>query len=116
MAQQVVVDVFLGLAVLLVGASSLGVLLMPDVFRKLHYVAPVGVVAPVLVALAVTVKVGWASNSTDTWLTVLFMAATGPVLTHATARAARARSAGSWAGGQRKDSGAGHRSKREPDP
>lgn len=98
MAQQVTADVLLGLAVLLVGASSLGVLLMPDIFRKLHYVAPVGVVAPALVALAVTVKVGWAANTTDTWLAVLFMAATSPVLTHATARAARVRAVGSWTG------------------
>ena len=98
MAQQVTADVLLGLAVLLVGASSLGVLLMPDVFRKLHYVAPVGVLAPVLVALAVTVKVGWAANSTDTWLAVAFMATSGPVLTHATARAARVRAVGDWTG------------------
>jgi multisubunit Na+/H+ antiporter MnhG subunit len=100
MAQQVAVDVLLGLAVLLAGASSLGVLLMPDVVRKLHYMAPVGIVAPVMVALAVTVKVGWASNTTATWLTVLFLAMTGPVLTHA---AARARSAGSWAGEEGKN-------------
>lgn len=116
MAQQVVVDVILGLAVLLVGASSLGVLLMPDVFRKLHYVAPVGVFAPAMVALAVSVKVGWASSTTDTWLTVLFMATTSPVLTHATARAARARSTGSWTGEKRKDLDAGRGDRRERDP
>lgn len=116
MAQQVAVDVLLGLAVLLVGASSLGVLLMPDVLRKLHYMAPVGIVAPVMVALAVTVKVGWASNTTDTWLTVLFLAMTGPVLTHATARAARARSAGTWAGEEGKNGCADRQYKGERDP
>lgn len=113
MAQQVTADVLLGLAALLVGASSLGVLLMPDVFRKLHYVAPAAVVAPTLVALAVTVKMGWAANTTDTWLAVVFMAATSPVLTHATARAARVRSVGSWTGRRTRDRSEEGRSREE---
>lgn len=94
--QDVVVDALLAVAVLLVLVSSLGVLVMRDVFDKLHYVAPAALVAPVFVALAVTVGQGWSQSTTETWLTVLFMATTGPVLAHATIRAARIREHGDW--------------------
>jgi multicomponent Na+:H+ antiporter subunit G len=96
--QNVVTDVLLGFAVVIVGASSLGVLLMPDVFQKLHYVAPVSTLAPLLVAVGVTVSLGWAEGTTESWLALLFMAGTSPVLTHATARAAHVRAAGDWRG------------------
>lgn len=96
MARAVVVDVLLALAVLLVAASSLGVLVMRDPYQKLHYVTPAAMVAPVLVALAVTVEVGWAIGTTETWLALLFVVATGPVLAHATARATRVRQVGTW--------------------
>ena len=94
--QEVVVDVLLALAVLLVLVSSLGVLVMRDVFEKVHYVTPAALVAPILVALAVTVGQGWSLNTTETWLAVAFMAVSGPVLAHATARAARIREQGDW--------------------
>jgi monovalent cation/proton antiporter MnhG/PhaG subunit len=94
--QDFVTYVLLGSAVLLVLASSLGVLLMRDVFQKMHYVTPAGIVAPLLVALAVTVQQGWSEATTETWLALLFVAATGPVLAHATARAARIREHGDW--------------------
>ena len=94
--QELAVDVLLALAVLLVLVSSLGVLVMRDVFDKVHYVTPAALVAPILVALAVTVGQGWSLNTTETWLAVAFMAVTGPVLVHATGRAARIREHGDW--------------------
>jgi monovalent cation/proton antiporter MnhG/PhaG subunit len=95
-ARDVAADVLLALAVLLVLVSSLGVLLMRDVLQKLHYVAPAAVAAPVFVALAVLLQQGWSAQTTDCWLVLGFLVATGPVLTHATARAARNRHAGHW--------------------
>jgi len=89
-------DVLLGLAVVLVLASSLGVLVMRDVYQKLHFVTPAGLVAPVLVALAVLVQQGYSENTVETWLTLLFLAIAGPFLTHATIRAARIRETGDW--------------------
>jgi multisubunit Na+/H+ antiporter MnhG subunit len=105
-AQEVVADILLALAVVVVAASSLGALLMRDVFQKLHYVTLAALVAPTLVALAVTVEVGWGAGTTDSWLALLFVAATGPVLAHATARAARTRATGDWKGTEGTD-GAG---------
>lgn len=89
-------DVLLLLAVVLVLASSLGVLVMRDVYQKLHFVTPAGLVAPVLVALAVLVQQGYSENTVETWLALLFLVIAGPFLTHATIRAARIRETGDW--------------------
>lgn len=93
---DVVVDVLLGLAALVVAVSSIGVLVMRDAYRKLHFVAPISMVAPVLVALAVSVRSGWSESTGATWLAVAFVAAASPFLSHATVRAARIRERGDW--------------------
>ena len=95
-AHGIVADILLGLAAAVVLVSSAGVLVMRDAYQKLHYVAPIAVVAPVIVALAVLVQSGWTENSGQTWLGVLFMLAGGPFLAHATIRAARIREEGDW--------------------
>ena len=95
-ARDVVADILLGLAVIVVLASSLGVLMMRDVYQKLHFVTPVGLIAPILVALAVLVQAGYSENTVETWLAVLFLVVASPFLTHATIRAARIRETGDW--------------------
>jgi multisubunit Na+/H+ antiporter MnhG subunit len=92
----VAADVLLGLAVLIVVGSSIGILVMRDVYQKVHYVTPAALVAPVLVGAAVLVQSGWSSNSLETWLTVALLALAGPFLSHATMRAARVRETGDW--------------------
>lgn len=95
-AQALVADVLLGLAAAVVLVSSAGILAMRDAYQRLHYVAPIAVVAPVIVALAVLVQSGWTENSGETWLGLLFMVVGGPFLAHATIRAARIRDKGDW--------------------
>jgi monovalent cation/proton antiporter MnhG/PhaG subunit len=97
---SVVVDVLLAAAVLIVLASSVGILVMPDVYQKLHYVTPISVVAPVLVGAAVLVQSGWSTRSAQTWLALLLIVVASPVLSHATIRAARIRETGDWRGGE----------------
>ena len=63
MVRDVCADVLLGLAVVIVASASLGVLLMRDAYQKLHYVTPAALVAPVLVALAVLVRMGLYENT-----------------------------------------------------
>ena len=102
--REVVADVLLGLAVVVVLASSVGVLVMRDAYQKLHYVTPAALVAPVLVALAVLVQAGFSENTGETLLALLFMVIAGPFLTHATIRAASGsgrRATGGLAGGPR---------------
>lgn len=96
MIAQVVSDVLLGLAVAVVAASALGILVMGDVYQKLHFLSPAATVAPVLVALAVLVSHGYSQDTTQSWLALGFLVATSPLLTHATLRAARIRQRGDW--------------------
>jgi multisubunit Na+/H+ antiporter MnhG subunit len=87
MARAVIVDVLLGLAVAVVLISAAGVLLMRDAYQKVHYVTPISVVAPVLIALAVGVQSGWTISTGQSWLVVAVMVIASPFLAHATVRA-----------------------------
>lgn len=98
MAREIITDVLLGLAVLIVAASALGVALMPNAYARVHYVTPAAVVAPVLVALAVFVAEGLNENTGETVLALVFMIAVAPFLSHATLRAIRVRAEGDWRG------------------
>ena len=94
--KDVLSDVLLGLAVLVVAGASLGVLLMRDAYQKLHFVTPAALVAPVLVALAVLVQMGLYENTGETFLALFVMVIAGPYLSHATMRAIRVREKGDW--------------------
>jgi multicomponent Na+:H+ antiporter subunit G len=96
--REVITDVLLALAVLVVAASALGVAIMPSAYARLHYVTPAAVVAPVLVALAVFVTEGLDENTGETAVALVFMIAAAPFLSHATIRAIRVREAGGWRG------------------
>ena len=99
MARTVIVDVLLGLAVAVVLISAAGVLLMRDAYQKVHYVTPISVVAPVLVALAIGVQSGWTISTGQSWLVVALMVIASPFLAHATIRAIWIREHG----GERRD-------------
>ena len=96
--KDVLSDVLLGLAVLVVAGASLGVLLMRDAYQKLHFVTPAALVAPILVGLAVLVQMGADENTGETCLALLFLVIAGPYLSHATMRAIRVREQGDWRG------------------
>jgi multicomponent Na+:H+ antiporter subunit G len=102
--RDVAADVLLGLAVAVVLISSLGVLVMRDVYQKLHFVTPISLIAPALVAVAVLVQQGYSENTVETWLALFFLFVASPFLTHATIRAARIRETGDWR--LRRDGGA----------
>lgn len=93
---SVVADVLLGMAVVLVLAGSLGVNAMRDTYQRIHFLGPISLVAPVFVALAVTVQSGWHQATGETWLALGFVAVSSPFLSHATARAARIHKEGDW--------------------
>ncbi|HEY6495467.1 MAG TPA: monovalent cation/H(+) antiporter subunit G [Trebonia sp.] len=98
MLREVITDVLLALAVLVVAASAVGVAVMPDAYARLHYVTPAAVVAPVLVALAVFVTDGLDENTGETVVALVFMVVVAPFLSHATVRAIRVRQEGDWRG------------------
>jgi multisubunit Na+/H+ antiporter MnhG subunit len=90
--REVFTDALLALAALTVLLSAVGIAVMPDALARLHFVTPAGVVAPVLVTLAVFVREGLDSNTGMTVIALVFMVAVSPYLSHATLRAIRARS------------------------
>ena len=94
--KEVFSDILLGLAVLIVLTSAIGVLVMRDAYQKLHFVSPAGLVAPALVALAVMVQHGVYENTGETFLALFFMIIAGPFISHATIRAIRIREKGDW--------------------
>jgi monovalent cation/proton antiporter MnhG/PhaG subunit len=99
-AREIISDVLLGLAVVIVLSASLGVLLMRDAYQRLHFVTPATLVAPILVALAVLVQMGLSENTGETCLALVFLIIAGPYLSHATMRALRVREKGDWRPGK----------------
>jgi multisubunit Na+/H+ antiporter MnhG subunit len=89
--RDVAADVALGLAVVIVLGSATGVLVMRGAYRKLHFVTPAALVAPVLVVLAVFIRSGLDENTGASLLALVFLLISGPYLTHATIGAIRAR-------------------------
>lgn len=98
--KDIFADICLGLAAALVVGSSIGILVMRDVYQKLHYITPAALVAPLLVAIAVLIHQGYYENTTETWLALFFVSISGPFVTHAILRAAHFRETGDWRPGQ----------------
>jgi multicomponent Na+:H+ antiporter subunit G len=94
--RDVAVAVLLGVAGVSVVISCLGVLVMRDPLDRLHFTAPAGVLAPVAVAAAVLVEEPLSSAGIKAVIVALLLIVTTPVLSHATARAARIREHGRW--------------------
>jgi multicomponent Na+:H+ antiporter subunit G len=93
---EVVVGVLLGVGVGSALLSALGLLATRDAYDQLHFTGPATVIAPVAVAAAVLVEEPLSSAGIKSVLIALIMLGTGPVLIHATARAARIRDRGRW--------------------
>ena len=87
--------ILLALGVGILALSAIGVLAMRSVYDRLHYVGS-GSVGAALVCVAVTVRESFSLIGNKTLLIAFFLLVSGPVLTHATARAARVRERGEW--------------------
>jgi monovalent cation/proton antiporter MnhG/PhaG subunit len=93
---EVAVAVLLGLGVGSALLSAVGLLATRNPYDQLHFTGPATVVGPVAIAAAVLVEEPLSSAGVKAVLIALVMLATGPVLIHATARAARVRERGRW--------------------
>jgi monovalent cation/proton antiporter MnhG/PhaG subunit len=93
---ELVVAALLTMGVLTQLLCCLGVLLMPHLYDRLHFVGPASSLGAALVAAAVVVDKQLAHEGIVAVLIALFTTVFGPVLTHATARAARIREHGDW--------------------
>ena len=77
-------------------ASCVGVLVMRNAYDRLHYNAPATTIAPLAIAAAVVLEERLSAAGIKALLVALALLVTNPVLTHATARAARIRQFGEW--------------------
>jgi monovalent cation/proton antiporter MnhG/PhaG subunit len=77
-------------------ASCIGVLVMRDVYDKLHYTAPATTLGALAIAGAVLLRTPLVPFGVKALLVALALLVTNPVLTHAIARAARIRRYGAW--------------------
>jgi multicomponent Na+:H+ antiporter subunit G len=93
-AEEVVIAVLLAAGVAVELSCCLGLVVMRDTFDRLHYLGPAATLGPVLIAAAVLVRHSSAQACIKIVLIVGFVLLIGPILTHATARAARIRRTG----------------------
>jgi monovalent cation/proton antiporter MnhG/PhaG subunit len=93
---QLAVWILLGIAMASAVLSAVGLLVSGDVYERLHYMSPVASVGVVAVAAAVVVQefVSQAGLKAILMAAVIFFM--NPILTHATARAARVHRLGQW--------------------
>ena len=93
---DVAVAVLLALGVASALMGALGPRGNRDPYDQLHFTGPATVIGPVAIAAAVLVEEPLSSAGIKAVLVALIMVATGPILLHATARAARIRERGRW--------------------
>ena len=88
-ARDLLVDVFLGLGVGCQIVCCLGLLVMRDVFDRLHYAGAGTTLGPIFIGAAILIRESVSAGGLETIATVAFVFLLNPVLTIATARAAR---------------------------
>lgn len=89
-----IIVVLLTLGVTVELLSCIGVFVVKDVFDRLHYLGPACTLGTVSIAAAIVVREGFSVSGNKALLVAVLILLTSPVLTHATARAARVRGAG----------------------
>lgn len=73
-----------------------GVVAMDDVFDRLHFLGPASTIGTLAIVLAILFNEPFSTNGIKSLLVGALLILTSPVLTHATARAARVRQYGHW--------------------
>ena len=90
-ARDVVIDLLVGLGVGTELLCCVGLVVMRDVYDRLHYVMAATTVPPFLVAAAVIVEEDWTQPGINALVVAVALFVLNPVLAHATARVARSR-------------------------
>src|SRR5205085_12298386 len=93
--RHIVLVVLLVAGVGLEAVCCLGLIVMRDVYDRLHYAAP-GAFGAGLIAIAVVVQESFSLIGNKALAAAAVLVLTGPVLVHVTARTARIRDHGDW--------------------
>jgi multicomponent Na+:H+ antiporter subunit G len=95
-SKQVLVIVLLAAVVLINAICVLGLLFMPNLMDRLHFLTPATSVAAPLMAGAIVTTEALDHQGVIAVLVAAFLLVLSPVISHATARAARIRDLGDW--------------------
>jgi monovalent cation/proton antiporter MnhG/PhaG subunit len=93
---EVAVAVLLALGVASALLGAVGLLATRNPYDQLHFTGPGTVIGPIAIAAAVLVEEPLSSAGIKAVIVAFIMVGTGPILLHATARAARIRERGRW--------------------
>jgi multicomponent Na+:H+ antiporter subunit G len=94
--QMVGADALLVIGVAIELLCCLGVLVMEDGIDRIHYLGPASTLGPMALAGAIILHEALSSAGIMAILIAVVLVGGGPVLAHATARAARLRGHDSW--------------------
>ena len=92
----ILIYVLLVLGLLAFLLTALGILLIPDFYKKIHFLAPGSLIGAVAIPAAVVVHEGLSQAGVKAILIAILLVFANPVSSHATARAGRIRRKGQW--------------------
>lgn len=95
-ARDVVVDLLLLVGILGCLLGSVGLLLFRNIYDQLHFLAPVSLAGGFAIPAAVAVHEGLSQAGAKAIVIAVLLLVANPVLSHATARAARIRHKAHW--------------------
>jgi monovalent cation/proton antiporter MnhG/PhaG subunit len=90
-AHDLVLWILVGLGVAGELLCCLGLVVMKDIYARLHYAMAASTVPPFFVAAAVIVERGWTQPAINALLLAAALFLLGPIAAHTVARAARSR-------------------------
>jgi monovalent cation/proton antiporter MnhG/PhaG subunit len=90
-AHDLVLDVLIGIAVAAELLCCVGLVVMRNVYDRLHYAMAASAVPPFLIAAAVLVEEEWTQPGINALVVAVALFLVSPVVAHATARVARTR-------------------------
>lgn len=93
---NIAITLMLTICVLTVAVCAISLVLVSDVFNRMHYLAPMTSLSIIFLLIAVVIQEGWSQAALKTVLVVFVLFLVNAVLTHQTARAARIREFGHW--------------------
>jgi monovalent cation/proton antiporter MnhG/PhaG subunit len=93
---QIVIDVLLGIGVASAVLSCIAVLVMRDLYERLHYLSPPATITIICFTAAVIADKHLSQAGIKAVLIMIVLLLMNAVLTHATARAARVRQFKRW--------------------
>jgi monovalent cation/proton antiporter MnhG/PhaG subunit len=93
---DILIYVLLTIGLLSFLLTALGILLIPDFYEKIHFLAPGSLMGAIAIPAAVVVHEGLSQAGAKAILIAILLVFANPVLSHATARAGRIRRKGQW--------------------